>query len=233
MFERSAELYDALYSFKDYAGEAEQVRELIRAHAPHARSLLDVACGTGRHLASLRGDLDVEGLDVSEGMLAVASRRLPGVRLHRDDMASFDLGRTFDVVTCLFRSIAYVRTPDRMREATATMARHLAPGGALLLDPWFTPERYWVGHVASNVAETEEAKVSWMYSQQREGSVGVLAIHFLVGTAQGVEHFVERHEMGLFTHDDYLAALIDAGLTVERDPGDRVGQGPFVARREP
>ena len=54
MFSRSAHLYDAIYSFKDYAGEAETLRALVEERAPGARSLLDVACGTGKHLAELR-----------------------------------------------------------------------------------------------------------------------------------------------------------------------------------
>ena len=53
MFERSAELYDLVYGSKDYAGEARRVDELIRERRSEARSLLDVACGTGKHLALL------------------------------------------------------------------------------------------------------------------------------------------------------------------------------------
>ena len=40
MFSRSAHLYDAIYSFKDYAGEAETLRALVEERAPGARTLL-------------------------------------------------------------------------------------------------------------------------------------------------------------------------------------------------
>ena len=80
----------------------------IRTHKPDAATLLDVACGTGAHLVHFARKYRVEGIDVSEEQLAVARARLPGVELHLGDMTTFDLGRTFDAVTCMFSSIGYV-----------------------------------------------------------------------------------------------------------------------------
>jgi ubiquinone/menaquinone biosynthesis C-methylase UbiE len=103
MFSRSADLYDALYAtFKDYADEAARLRELI---GPDARTLLDVACGTGAHLELLREHYEVVGLDLDPELLAIARGRLPGVELVEGDMTGFDLGRRFDAVACLFSSI--------------------------------------------------------------------------------------------------------------------------------
>jgi ubiquinone/menaquinone biosynthesis C-methylase UbiE len=47
-----------------------------------AGSLLDVACGTGKHLEQLMRWYQVEGLDLDDGLLAIARERLPGVPLH-------------------------------------------------------------------------------------------------------------------------------------------------------
>lgn len=128
MFTDTAEFYDLFYEEKDYAGEVRRLREIVEARAPGARTLLDVACGTGMHLAELRAQYRVEGVDLDEGLLAVAAKRLPDVPMHAGDMRAFDLGRRFDVVTCLFSSIGYVRTTDGLRSAVAAMARHVAPG---------------------------------------------------------------------------------------------------------
>lgn len=61
MFERSVRFYDALYSWKDYEGEAARLHELIQQLRPGARTLLDVACGTGKHLEHLRAHYEAEG----------------------------------------------------------------------------------------------------------------------------------------------------------------------------
>ena len=121
MFDKSAELYDLFYDWKDYRAEAEKVRELVAARNPGARTLLDVACGTGSHLVHLRDWYAIEGLDLDPGLRTVAARRLPEVQLHEADMRDFELGRTFDVVTCLFSSIGYVATTDGLSRAVEAM----------------------------------------------------------------------------------------------------------------
>ena len=53
------ELYDLEYSFKDYAGEVATLERIVRERNPDASTLLDVACGTGKHLEHLRTRFDV------------------------------------------------------------------------------------------------------------------------------------------------------------------------------
>ncbi|MBA2569767.1 MAG: methyltransferase domain-containing protein, partial [Chloroflexi bacterium] len=87
MFRKTAELYDLFYDWKDYAAEVERLAVIVAERVPGARTLLDVACGTGRHLELLRGRFVVEGVDLDAGLLAVARERLgPDVPLHRGDM---------------------------------------------------------------------------------------------------------------------------------------------------
>jgi len=232
VFSRSAHLYDKVYSFKDYAAESERLRRIIEARAPDARTLLDVACGTGMHLAELRRWYEVEGLDVDPELLAFARDRLPGVPLHEGDMASFDLGRDFDVVTCLFSSIAYVRTEEGLRAATAALARHVAPRGLLVIEPWITPDAWIPDHVGAAFVDEPELKVARINAGVEPKSDRlVLDMHYLVGTPAGVEHFIERHEVGMFTSDQYLEAVREAGLDAEWDDEGLMGRGLVLGRR--
>src|SRR5690349_18343373 len=132
MFTKSARFYDQLYHFVDYEEAAARVRARLREASPEARTLLDVGCGTGRHLEHLARDYEVSGLDLSPELLAAARARCPTVPLYEGDMTGFDLGTTFDVITCLFSAIAYVRTLENLRRSLATFARHLNPGGVVL-----------------------------------------------------------------------------------------------------
>ena len=78
MFNKSAAFYDLLYSFKDYAAEADKVRLVIdAANKSGGRRLLDVACGTGHHLHHLKEHFEAEGLDLDPELLAIARQRLP------------------------------------------------------------------------------------------------------------------------------------------------------------
>jgi SAM-dependent methyltransferase len=226
VFSRSAALYDPLYAtFKDYPAEVARLRELIGER----RTLLDVACGTGKHLELLRAHYDVVGLDLDPELLAIARERLPGVELHEGDMTDFDLGRRFDAVTCLFSSIGYVVTVERLHEAVGAMARHLDPGGLLIVEPWLLPDAWRDGTVSMLRVDEPERKLVRMSRSLRRDRVSIVEFHYLIVTAAAGEHFVERHELGLFSDEDYRAAFAAAGLGVEYDADGLMGRGLYVA----
>ena len=229
MFSRSARLYDAVYaSIRDYPREAAGLDRLIQERRPGARTLLDVACGTGAHLEHLAGHYEVEGVDLDPEMLSVARERLPDATFHEADMASFDLGKRFDAVVCMFSSIGYVKTEERLEQAVASMARHLEPSGVLVVEPWLSPEAWNDRHVGAVFVDEPELKLARINIPQREGDVSIVDFNYLVGTPDGVEHFTERHELGLFTIEQQLAAFRAADLEAEHDPEGPMRRGLYI-----
>lgn len=224
-------LYDRIYAFKDYAGEAERIRALVLERAPGARTLLDVACGTGKHLEQLRRWFRVEGVDRDPELLAIARERLGGVPLHEGDLRTFALPRRFDAVTCLFSSIGYVVDLDGLGRAAARLAAHLAPGGVLVVEPWLTPDAWRDGHVSAVYVDDPDLKLARIGPARREGRRSILELHYLLGTAAGVERAEERHVLGLFGEDEYRAAFEAAGLVVEHDREGLIGRGLWLATR--
>ena len=233
VFDRSIDFYDKIYGFKNYAAESERLRALIQSRNPHARTLLDVACGTGLHLSHLAGTYEACGLDVSEEFLAKARERNPGLPLHRGDMVDFDLGRQFDVITCLFSSIGYLSGVPALVATLANFVKHLAPGGLVVIEPWFTPEAWKVGMPWQTHVDEPDFKVTRMNVSARNGRVAILDFHYLVGTPDGVTHFTEHNEIFLFTDDEYESALTRAGLRVEKDDEGLMGRGLYLGTRQP
>ncbi len=221
-----ARVYDAVYRWKDYDAEAARLREILEAKA--GGTLLDVGCGTGEHLVRLRDAFSAEGLERDPEMAALA--RAKGLTVHEGDMEAFDLGRRFDVVTCLFSSIGYMETPERLGRAVRCMASHLSPGGVLVVEPWFRPEQWRDGHVGADFVDDEGLKVARMSVSRMDGAVSVLDIHHMVATSEGVETFTTHHRLGLFADWEYDEAFEVAGLEVERDEEGLMGRGLYVAR---
>ncbi len=228
--DRAAEMYDLLYQDrKDYRAEAGRVARLVRAHKPRARSLLDVACGTGVHLAAFADLFErVEGLDLAEPMLEIAARRLPGTELHHGDMRSFGLDGTFDAVVCMFSSIGYLRTEEDLNASVATMARHLTPGGVVVVEPWYFPDTFIDGYVSGHALTRDNRTISRVSRSTREGGATRMEIHYVVADAQGVEHRSEVDLLTLFTRDQYEAAYSRAGLKVDHVASENSGPGFFV-----
>lgn len=235
MYQRSAAVYDAYHGSRfDYAALAGRVHEIIAVQVPKSEAtLLEVACGTGAFLVHLRRWYAVEGVDLSPEMLAVARTKLPDVPLHQADMIEFDLGRRFGAVVCLFSSIGYAKTTERLRRTAANLARHTRPGGIVLVGAWFAPEDWEDGRVTADLTDHDGVQIARMTQSGQTGTVSTLDMHWLVSrpSLPGIEHFSERHEMGLFTVQEYRNSLTAAGLTVAHDPVGLTGRGLFVGTR--
>ncbi|MGH9117095.1 MAG: class I SAM-dependent methyltransferase [Acidimicrobiales bacterium] len=236
--EDEAAAYEALYTaIKDYPSEAAEVAQIIKRLHPDARRLLDVGCGSGNHLTFLSANFAVEGVEASAAMAAVARRRLPGVVVHEADMRMFDLGHRFDAVVSLFSAVGYLLTTDDLDRAVERMARHLDGDGVLVIEPWFGVER-WLEHeegrVGVNLVEpTDEPSDALLVRMVRcwsEGPISHMEMHYLHGVPDSIRHFVEHHELRLFSDAEYRAAFARAGLTVERWEPGLTGRGLYVGR---
>jgi ubiquinone/menaquinone biosynthesis C-methylase UbiE len=227
-----AKYYDRIYSFKDYGGEVARLLDFIRQHKRSTGSrLLDVACGTGRHIEHLAKSFEVEGLDVSCELLDVARQRNPATAFHEGDMRSFRLNSTYDIVTCLFSSIGYMTSIDDLQCAVGTMAQHLVPGGVLLVEPWFTPETWLPGTVHATLIDDPDLKIARVSTSLTKDGVSVFDLHHLIGTPEGTTHFVEHHEMGLYTREEMTEVLTRAGLETSYDPEGLTQRGLHIGVR--
>lgn len=226
------EIYELIYRGrgKDYLAEAEEIARRVRWRMPSAQSLLDVACGTGAHLRHFTALFThVEGLELSGAMVAAAQRRLPTTTINTGDMRAFDLGRRFDVITCMFGSIGYAATTAELSATLRGFARHLVAGGVVAVDPWWFAETYLDGYVSGDVTTVDGQTVARVSHSTREGDASRMNVHYVVADAKsGARHFVETHLITLFTREQYEAAFAAAGFTVEYVKDLHSGRGLFV-----
>ncbi len=227
MFRKSQHWYDLVYEAqgKNYVEEARTLERIFAGRGISADVLgrrprwLDVACGTAHHLSHLP-DFERVGTDLDPGMLELARERCPNVVFVEADMrhSAIHEGRehrvpsSFDVVTCLFSAIAYMPDEAALGEAVRAMAGHLAPGGLLLVEPFLAPTDVRPNRPWMTVVDRPEIKIARMDVPQVVGRVLHLEFQYLVSTAEGVLHEIERHEIGLFTVEEIGVAFEKAGL---------------------
>jgi SAM-dependent methyltransferase len=131
--------YQSWAPFYDSPGNALVEREGPRVHAlldrvlrdSPTRTVLDAACGTGRHAAHLAaGGHRVIGIDSSPAMLDIARSKLPDAELHQADLHGLPLpDDDVDLIVC---GLALAHVPD-LAPVFAEFARVLRPGGHLVV----------------------------------------------------------------------------------------------------
>ncbi len=106
----------------------------------NVRSVLDAACGTGRHaLLFATWGLAVTGADLSPTMVetarALAVKQGLPVRFVQAGFGSLagETGAQYDAVVCLGNSLPHLRNSADLQTALADFCRALRPGGVLVL----------------------------------------------------------------------------------------------------
>lgn len=231
MYSQSARYYDALYGSlgKDYAAESVRIEEIVKERCRSGgNALLDIACGTGKHIEHLREHFVCEGLDVARSMIDISQQRNPDVPFHLGDMIGFNLGKRFDAILCMFGAIAYAPNVQRLDQTLQTFTRHLKPGGVVIVEPWLRPEDWKDGTVNALFVDEPEMKVARMSVSRRDGNVSVLNFHYMVASHDGIRTFTEPHRLTLFTADEYRNAFRKAGLFVEFDERGISSRGLYI-----
>jgi trans-aconitate methyltransferase len=230
VFSVTADVYDAIYAFKDYAGEALKIRQLIARERPGAKRLLDVACGTGEHARFLTAEFDVDGIDLEPKFVEIARAKNPTGSFSVGDMRSFQLEKRYDVVQCLFSSIGYLLTPQDIVAALTCFRAHLTPGGVILVEPWLSPAVYKPGQLHMVTVDRPDLKVCRVTVPEREGDISILHFYYLIATDRGVRQLKEVHRLALVPTDQMVSHFKAAGLRCVFDEVGLFDRGLFIAR---
>ncbi len=208
-FSRLAEVYDEIMADVDYDDWLDfLLREARNRGAPEGR-ILDLACGTGNATApALVRGLDVDGLDASNAMLAVARAKLPGVVFHQADARSFELPHHYALVYSVFDALNNL-LDDRSFLATARSVRaHLVPGGVFAFDANTTQglRQLWV----DGRAEGWAGEVYYRWTHHYDDARALATVEAYCDGPEG--DFTEVHHEKPYDPADLERLLHEAGF---------------------
>ncbi|MEJ2482504.1 MAG: class I SAM-dependent methyltransferase [Gemmatimonadota bacterium] len=212
--------YLAIYPHRDVQEARRAVRLYLDRAPPPAGSVLDLACGAGRHLRELlAAGVHAAGLDLSITMLERARRESPKAQLVRGDMRRLPFeDRSFAGLTSFFTSFGYFATGEQDRVAAAEMHRVMRPGGSFMLD-FLNADRVRRELVPSESGRIRGYDVSVAREIQEDTVVKTITLNADEGDE--VRRYEER--VRLYEADQLARLLRDVGLQTRHRFGDYDG----------
>jgi ubiquinone/menaquinone biosynthesis C-methylase UbiE len=228
MFTESSDIYDLVYSFKNYKKEAEEITAIIKTKSPGCKTILDIACGTAEHHKYLKDNFEIDGIDINEKFIKIARPKNLNGSYSVADMTKFDLYKKYDAVICLFSSIGYLRTFNSIVSALKCFNQHLNPNGLVIVEPWFTEENSLASRIDMTTYDKEDIKICRIAHSYPENEISILNFHYLIATIDtGVRYFEERHEVRRTSIKEMFEAFKETNFDVTFDEKGLTGRGMY------
>lgn len=218
--------FHLLTSPADYAGEAEFIRKtIVEASENTVRSVLELGSGGGNNALHLKRHFELTLVDLSPGMLEESRKLNPECRHLQGDMRSIRLGTLFDAVL-VHDAVMYMTTGETLLQAMTTASMHCRPRGAVLVLPDFVRETFHAGiHHGGHDGEGRSLRyLEWTFDADPADTIYTVDFAILLREGkQPVQVVHDTHEFGLFSRQQWLTCLAEAGLDprAEKDPFDR------------
>ncbi len=204
VFNAYSRYYNLLYRDKNYVGETTYIQELLASNGVPKGDLLEYGSGTGKHgkLLAAQG-YRVHGIERSAEMVAEAEPAL-GFTCQQGDIASTNMGCTYDAVLSLFHVLSYQTNNAQLQAVFANAAAHLKPGGLFIFDFWYSPAVYAqkptvrIKRMVEELVEITRIAEPTIYTNENRVDVNYTIYSRDLGTG-GVQTFQETHSMRHFS----------------------------------
>ena len=217
--------YDRLTNDVDYKAVVDFYFEILDREGLKPRTAVDLACGTGSvALLLAEKGLRVTGVDLSEDMLCVASRKAAELTdpplFVCQPLQQLQLPRGVDLAVCALDSLDYITDPADCKEAIRRIYRALNPGGCFIFDV-NTPQK--LRAMDGQVFLDEDEDVYCVWRGEFDDATNICSYGMDLFQRQGnVWHrSFEEHREYAYSREQLTAYLRSAGFTAIAVYGDR------------
>ena len=133
------ELYPYMFTEGRFAAAPQEVDQILALTNFEGRTILDLACGPGRHSVEFAGrGYQVTGVDRTSFLIELGQERAAragvGVEWVKSDMREFVRPNSFDLALSMFTSLGYFETNEEERRVLRNIRESLRPGATLLVE---------------------------------------------------------------------------------------------------
>ena len=185
------------------------IEACLKAYGPaHAKRILDIGCGVGRHMLTLaRRGYHVSGVDLRPEMIAyvqdAAQKEQVRLTASVDDLRRLSIHGTYDVAFCLMDTFRFLLTNEEIVSHLRRVAQLLAPSGLYLIDFWVPRQWDLMGNEVHQWEQTEGDTMVRVFYLQHPESIDPIAQTF-------------EDELVFEVHEDQQTKEIRGGRTRTR-----------------
>jgi trans-aconitate methyltransferase len=208
---------------EEYAEEAEVYRALLEeGGVPQGGTMLELGSGGGNNASHLKAHFEMTLMDLSSEMIELSKGINPELEHIQGDMRSLRLDREFHAVFA-HDAVDYMISEQDLRAAMETAFVHTRPGGAALFVPDDLRETFKprTDHGGNDEGTRAARYIEWSWDPDPSDTSYITDYAYLLRDENGdvrVEH--DRHVLGLFSRQEWLAWLKEAGFSAEVHTAD-------------
>jgi hypothetical protein len=205
----------------DYTAEAAFYRRALESACTYPpRTLLELGSGGGNNASHLKANFQLTLVDLSHAMLELSMAINPECEHLPGDMRSIRLGRLFDAVF-IHDAISYMTTEADLRAAIQTAFVHCRPGGAALVAPDHVRETFRpsTDHGGQDSGGRGMRYLEWTWDPDPADSSYLVDFAYLLRDEAGMVRVeYDRHQLGLFSREEWLRFIAEAGFEARMVP---------------
>jgi SAM-dependent methyltransferase len=220
VYDDISDAYDLVYT--DIDRKIPFISKLLEKQ--NRQHILELGSGSGLFTIPLKQKgFNIEGLEISPEMMAIAKKKFPDLVLHQGDMRNFSLEKQFDAILALSSALTLLSSHDEIARCLQQTFQHLVPGGHFLVELPNHPIEIANSDGTQEVHCNDDRSIIVVIQSEKTEGRWRESWHIFRADAKGFQHKEVLCDEFLYSPDRLEAQLLETGFKIVDRYGDLLG----------
>lgn len=213
-YENFASVYDSLMWDFEYDKVYKFIKKVLQDKKSPVKKCLELGCGTGNLTEFMVDDFEIDAIDLSDEMLAVAAHKLANrsVRFYKQDMRRLMFDNNYDLVVSSCDSINYILEEKELENLFKWVYDHLNDEGLFIFD--LNSKYKFENMKETYVDENDGVFYVWENFYEPETGLNTYSVNFFKEVGDLYERFYEEHVQKSYDLEYIISLLKGIGYSV-------------------
>lgn len=195
--------YDKMMDYVDYDKWVEFINDRVNLYRS-IETVLEIGVGTGEILNRLSKKYDVEGIEISDEMIKITSKKYPELKVKKLNLLELDESKKYDAVIAVFDVLNYLKNINELDICFKNVERNLNRGGIFLFD---VLNRKMINSMFKDQVfadDRPEMTIIWKHNYNEISCLDEIETSFFVKENDIYRRYDEFYEKMIFRNQDIL-----------------------------